>query len=824
MSDRRRETIMPSLSLSRLLGQLRHTLGSQAGGGLTDTQLLERWIEKRDEAALEVLLWRHGPMVLGVCRRVLRHEHNAEDAFQATFLTLVHRAASIRHREALGSWLYRVAYRAALAAKAETVRHAVPWPLTDLPARPESEAVPRELWQVLDEELNRLPEKYRRPFVLCYLQGRTNDEAGRELNCTRGTVATRLAFARRRLRSSLARRGIALSAGALLAAWPHASQAAPGKLVAATLRAAVVFTAGGTAAAFSPQVIHLARGVMKAMFLTRLKGTVAMGLALVLLAIGVGLTSQSGQSPRQLHARAPLAPRDPAPKPPEKPHPVRAIKDTLLRWGGGNAESEAAVAAGLDWLSRHQAADGHWTMEGLQAQGRDTAATALALLPFLGAGLTHQSKGEEGAHAKVIELGLKWLVAQQTKQGQFGGEMYTHALATMALCQAYGLTSDPWLKEPAQHAIDYIVAGQHATGGWRYQPGQSGDTSVTGWQVQALWMGKNSGLDVPKATLDGVGKWLDSCQTADGGYGYIGPQATPTMTAAGLLCRQMLGWDSRQPLLVSGIGQLKQTGPGSLNSAYFHYYASHALFLNGGRTWDEWNAKMRDHLLKTQEKGDKAGAAEHKGSWPQTGDQFGVTGRVYVTSLALMTLEVYYRLDLVLEAQAPRDVAVKDLDRLWTDLASPELKGRQTAWVLTRAPRQAVALFREKVRPPRSPDATEVKRIGQLIRDLDSDEFSKRDKATEELGRLEDKADGALRKALDGQPSVEARRRMERLIEKLDGVNASEKMRTLRALGVLERIETSEGRELLELLAKGDADAWLTKEAKAALERLEKRK
>jgi hypothetical protein len=543
----------------------------------------------------------------------------------------------------------------------------------------------------------------------------------------------------------------------------------------------------------------------------------------VLFTIGVGLTSQSGQSPRQLHAQPPLAPRDPAQKPPEKPQPVRAIKDTLLRWGGGNAESEAAVAAGLDWLSRHQAADGHWTLEGLQAPRKDIAGTALGLLPFLGAGFTHTSKGGDGAHAKVIELGLKWLVDRQTKKGDFGEDMYTHALATMALCQAYGLTSDPWLKEPAQHAIDYIVAGQHPTGGWRYVPGQSGDTSVTGWQVQALWMGKNAGLDVPKATLDGVGKWLDSCQTADGGYGYTGPQAKPTMTASGLLCRQMLGWDARQPLLTSGIGLLKQNAPGSLNSAYFHYYASHALFLSGGRTWDEWNVKMRDHLLKTQEKGDKPGTADHKGSWPQTGDQFGTTGRVYVTSLALMTLEVYYRLDLGLEAQAPREVTAKDLEGLWTDLASPELKGRQTAWVLTRAPRQAVALFREKVRPPRSPDATEVKRISQLIRDLDSDEFSKREKATEELGRLEDKAEGALRKALDGQPSVEAQRRMERLIEKLDGVNASEKMRTLRALGVLERIDTAEGRELLQQLAKGDADGLLAKEAKAALERLERR-
>jgi hypothetical protein len=502
---------------------------------------------------------------------------------------------------------------------------------------------------------------------------------------------------------------------------------------------------------------------------------------------------------------------------------MRAIKDTLLRWGGGTAESEAAVAAGLDWLSRQQAADGHWTVEGLQSPWKDVAGTALGLLPFLGAGITHQSKGDDAARAKVVELGLKWLVAQQTKKGDFGGDMYTNGLATMALCQAYGLTSDPWLKEPAQHGIDFIVAGQHASGSWRYQPGQSGDTSITGWQVQALWMGKNAGLDVPKETFDAVGKWLDSCQTADGGYGYTGRQATPTMTASGLLCRQILGWDARQPLLASGLGIVKQQAPGSLKNAYFHYYASHALFLSGGGRWEEWNAKMRDHLLESQDKGAQPGQAEQKGSWPQNGDQFAGMGRLYVTSLALMTLEVYYRLDLVLEAQAPREVAAKDLDKLWTELAGTELKGRQTARVLTRVPGQAVALFRDKIRPPHSPDAVEVKRIADLIRDLDSDEFSKREQATEELGRLDGKAEGALRKALDGQPSIEARRRLERLIEKLDGINASEKMRTLRALGVLERIDTAEGRELLEGLAKGDADAWLTKEARATLQRLEKR-
>src|SRR4051812_45976040 len=168
--------------LSHLLRSLRSRAGSVAGC-LSDTQLLERFVSSHDEAAFELLLWRHGPTVLGVCRRLLSDPHDAEDAFQATFLVLARKAGSIARREAGGSWLYRVAYRVALRARAERAKRATTQQV-DADALPAPLGVDRgwqELRQVLDEEVNRLPARHRAAFVLCCLEGKTGEEAARQL-------------------------------------------------------------------------------------------------------------------------------------------------------------------------------------------------------------------------------------------------------------------------------------------------------------------------------------------------------------------------------------------------------------------------------------------------------------------------------------------------------------------------------------------------------------------------------------------------------------------------------------------------------------------
>jgi RNA polymerase sigma factor (sigma-70 family) len=251
-----------------------------------DTELLQRYVANREEAAFEALVQRHGPMVLNVCRHLAQNPDDAEDAFQATFLVLVRRAASIRKPELLGNWLYGVAYRVATRARVQAAhRRAHEMRGIEMIAvDPPCEG--NELRPVLHEELNRLPEKYRAPMVLCYLQGKTNEQAARQLAWPIGTVKGRLARARERLRKCLLRRGVALSAGVLTTAlMPDTSSAAvPAALVEATVRSAMLVAAGPVATAgISVSVAALTKGVLQTMLLTRLitVGWIVVGVSLL---------------------------------------------------------------------------------------------------------------------------------------------------------------------------------------------------------------------------------------------------------------------------------------------------------------------------------------------------------------------------------------------------------------------------------------------------------------------------------------------------------------------------------------------------------------
>ena len=274
--------------VARLLGFLRQRSGQGAGVG--DGQLLERFVQERDESAFELLLWRHGAMVLNVCRRLVPRDEDAEDAFQATFLALVKKARSIRQRDGLAGWLYRVAYRAALAARARAKRiagHEKPAPVPELPAA-EDQAW-NDLRPILDEEVGRLPERLRLPLILCYLEGQTNEEAARQLGCPIGTVFSRLAKGRTILRTRLARRGLTLSAGtlaALLTQQVATASPAPA-LVAAALKSAHIIV-GAKAGAVSSSVASLTEGVLKAMFLKKLTIAAALFLVVAFLVVGGG--------------------------------------------------------------------------------------------------------------------------------------------------------------------------------------------------------------------------------------------------------------------------------------------------------------------------------------------------------------------------------------------------------------------------------------------------------------------------------------------------------------------------------------------------------
>jgi RNA polymerase sigma factor (sigma-70 family) len=279
-----------------VLHHLRKAALGPDGGPMTDGQLLRSFLTHHDEAAFAALLRRHGPMVLGVCRRVLGHAHDAEDAFQASFLVLVRKAAALTSREVIGDWLHGVARRTALKARtAEARRRSKERQIARSEARPES---PRPDWQpLLDQELSGLPEKYRLPVVLCDLQGHTRKEAARQLGWPEGTLSGRLSRARRLLAKRLARRGLTLSAGALATGLGQEALATsvPGSLVGPTVKAALLVAAGqATAGVISAEVAALTEGVVKAMLLTKLKAIPVVFLTLTVLAVGVAVLRHAG--------------------------------------------------------------------------------------------------------------------------------------------------------------------------------------------------------------------------------------------------------------------------------------------------------------------------------------------------------------------------------------------------------------------------------------------------------------------------------------------------------------------------------------------------
>jgi RNA polymerase sigma factor (sigma-70 family) len=306
---------MTRAQLGLVLQQLGRVLGGRPGEEHSDGRLLERFRQQRDETAFTALVQRHGPLVLGVCSRVLGHEQDAEDAFQATFLVLARKAGSIRKTESLGAWLYEVAYRIALKARARAARQRVrERQAADMPrAEHGREELSQELRAQLDEELHRLPERYRRLLLLCDLQGQTHQEAARRLGLPAGSLSRHLGRARALLRERLVQRGITLSA-ALLTGLLAEEAVAPvsAALVAPTVRAALAFTAGRAAARTVPAAAAaLAEGALHALFLTRLKFVLVLVLmtGLALAAAGLALHGAPAPQPRQSDAQAevPLA-------------------------------------------------------------------------------------------------------------------------------------------------------------------------------------------------------------------------------------------------------------------------------------------------------------------------------------------------------------------------------------------------------------------------------------------------------------------------------------------------------------------------------------
>jgi hypothetical protein len=360
-------------------------------------------------------------------------------------------------------------------------------------------------------------------------------------------------------------------------------------------------------------------------------------------------------------------------------------KQKLAEFYGGTPESKEAVMRGLEWLASIQNFDGSWNLSGKQGVAEEanglqpppaepaaaapatptepdvpnipTAATAFGLLPFLSEGVTHKYSPEDQpeAYKGVVEKGLIYLAQNQVRtgdnnDGNLGGGMYAHALGTIALCEAYGLSGDDRLRIHAQLALKYLLNAQHQQGGgWRYSPGQAGDLSVTSWVFLGIRSAQLTGIPVLKAPLDRAERFVDSCQAgpadAPGSqYSYTPAEAAKlSMSAAGLLTRQYLGWDKDEADLNAGCAFLMQHLPPenatSVGDIYYYYYATQVLHHVEGNNFDLWNHRIREHLMRTQEK-----EGDFAGSWNPKGIPHGERGgRMFATGLSLLTLQAPYR-------------------------------------------------------------------------------------------------------------------------------------------------------------------------------------
>jgi RNA polymerase sigma factor (sigma-70 family) len=323
---------MPQAPLGTVLQHIRHLVSPDWARELSDAQLLERFVSRREESAFAALLQRHGRLVWSVCRQVLHDEHDAEDAFQATFLALARHAGSIRRGQAAGSWLYHVAHRIALKAGADRVKRQARERRAGVMthSEPGCRVAWRELQEVLNAELQRLPEKYRAPFVLCCLEGKSKPEAALLLGWKEGTVSGRLAQARKLLQQRLTRRGMMLSAALCAVTLAREAAAAPAALVRSTLGTALLCTTDPTAVAgASAEVTALVEGVTKTMFGSKAKLAPSVVLAVGILAAGLGLAVHQALAARPAEGRPGLTSLTPGQdkEPPAAPLAADPAKD-----------------------------------------------------------------------------------------------------------------------------------------------------------------------------------------------------------------------------------------------------------------------------------------------------------------------------------------------------------------------------------------------------------------------------------------------------------------------------------------------------------------
>lgn len=841
---------MPRQNLRSVVEQLRRTIRSPHGDW-TDAQLLERYVTAQDELAFEILVWRHGATVLGVCERLLHDTHAAEDAFQATFLVFVRKAAAIGKRESVGSWIYKVAFRVALRAKSRADQHSVPADTTQVPGSAADDPTQTLPWQelrpVLDEEVNRLPEKYRTPFVLYHLEGKNCGAVAQEIGYSKGTVSMRLAKARDLLQKRLVRRGITLAAGGLaLVSEPAASASVTNDLVNATLGVAREFTGQQAALAGTvpTTVASLAEGTLNAMLRTKLKLVAALLIAVLGLGGGLGLTLHqfavamplglsSGES-----LTAASEPKAGDQVPPDKDGDLLAPRTKVFNLDHHGEPLPEGALARLGKLR-------------IFPQGR---VRALAFAADQKTVTTY----DLAPHRWNASLGQEIQAFPQNQWPDFGLLNY----AVSPDCKYAAIEGTEGLRLADLSTGKELVLKARPTEEFVHFMAFSPDNRLL------ATVGGSAKTEKSYVRLWQVATGQEVQSFEGGGPVAFSPDGK-CLACGTLLSKENGGWvqgmrvlasfkSDRQSIRIWDLSSGKKVRQFETLAVEGHVHT--LLFAPDGRTlayhtqddsafhlWDVVTGKkrpFRPHLPKDQ-KTIAGFAFSPDGKTIATGGWDGIvrlwevaTGKErralaghigYVNCLAFSpdgkklasgsqdTTALIWDLSGRGGGKAPAGGV--NFPSLWRDLAGGDAAtAYRRIWQGTALPHETVAWLSKQMKPV---TAVPDRDLQQALDDLDSPAFPVRKQAEDQLERWGEQIIPVLRKRLEGKPSLEVRQRGEQLLKKLEGpVTHPDLLQALRAVEVLEQIGTTEAQRVLDTLAQGATGARLTEEAKAALHRL----